>query len=221
MRNIWLVFVMAVIFIFSCSGEKKNGLKLEDGKKEIQLVQRHSAEVEGYNRNLYLHIDDITGGSTFLTVKDGNNFLVEENISEGQMLDFEFDGCKYVIECTSQNNVLIGEDDATFLIREPTEEERNRTGYTEEEKIELLLEKVAASYVTFIRNGNEYPPAEAADHLRMKWNNARDKVKTLDDFIEHIASSSSSSGEPYQIKLPDGSTVSANTWMKEQAKGLK
>lgn len=213
------VLLFMLLFFIGCGGGKnETGLILPEGGKKFTLVQRNSIEIEGHNRNLFIKIDDITGGATFLLIKDGENILIEKNISEGQKIDLEFDGNKYIIECTQQRNVLIGEDDASFVIRTPTEEERNKTGFTEEEKIEKLIEIVATSDVIFIRNGSEYPADEAADHLRTKWNNARAEVKTLDDFIEHIASYSSTSGEAYQIKLSDGTTISANEWMNNQAK---
>jgi len=214
------IYILLLLFI-SCGGEKKTGLILPEGGKKFTLVQRNSTEIKGYDRNLYVKIDDITSGATFLLIKDGENFLVEKNISEGQKIDFEFDGSKYIIECTEQRNVLIGDDEASFVIRIPTDEERSKTGFTEDEKIEKLIGIVATSDVIFIRNGDEYPADEAADHLRTKWNNARGQVKTLDDFIEHIASYSSTSGEPYQIKISDGTTLSSNDWMKEQVKFIK
>jgi len=75
-----------------------------------------------------------------------------------------------------------------------------------------LIQTVAASNVTFIRNGTEHSAAEAADHLRSKWKRARGKVKTLDQFIENIASKSSMSGRPYQVRTADGELINAADW---------
>ena len=59
----------------------------------------------------------------------------------------------------------------------------------------------------FIRNGSEYSPKEAAEHLRMKRRKAGSKIKTAEDFIDHIASKSYMSGEPYQMKFRNGSVI--------------
>ena len=215
-KSIFTLFI-AVILSACGSNSTETGLILPENGKEIKLEQRSQKKIEGHNRNIIVHIGDITGGATHLTIKDGENILLSEKIAEGAIKDFEFDGHKYIIECTEQDNVLIGTDFAYFIVRNPTEKEQNETGMTEDEKIEKLIGIVASSDVIFIRNGDEYPADEAADHLRTKWESSQDEIKTLDDFIEHIASYSSTTGEPYQIKTAD-TTVSANSWMKEQVK---
>jgi hypothetical protein len=55
----------------------------------------------------------------------------------------------------------------------------------------------------FIRNGSEYDPASAAKYLRHKWGDV-EGVDSVDDFIVKVASTSSSSGKPYLIRLADG-----------------
>lgn len=64
----------------------------------------------------------------------------------------------------------------------------------------------------FIRNGTEYEPKDAADHLRMKLGKAGDKVKTAEDFIDGIASKSSISKKPYQIRKADGTLVTTSAF---------
>jgi hypothetical protein len=78
---------------------------------------------------------------------------------------------------------------------------------TEAQKIEMLIAFIAKQEGTFIRNGSEYNASQAAEHLRMKWKKAGKAIKTAKDFIEHIASKSSMSGKPYQLKLKNGRTV--------------
>ena len=60
----------------------------------------------------------------------------------------------------------------------------------------------------FIRNGTEYNTKDAAAHLRMKLGKAGDRVKTAEEFIDGLASKSSFSGKPYQIRKADGTLVS-------------
>lgn len=70
----------------------------------------------------------------------------------------------------------------------------------------------------FIRNGTEYDTKAAAGHLRMKLGKAGKKVKTAEEFIEGIASESSSSGKPYQIRKSDGTVVNTRTYLYARLK---
>lgn len=78
---------------------------------------------------------------------------------------------------------------------------------TEPQKIEYLIAFIAKQDGAFIRNGSEYTPAQAAEHLRMKWKKGGSAIKTANDFIEKLATSSSMSGKPYQIKFKNGRTA--------------
>lgn len=84
---------------------------------------------------------------------------------------------------------------------------------TEQQKIESILTALATSDAIFIRNGTEYSGADAAEHLRSKWNYAGDKIKTATEFIDRLASKSSASGKPYQVKSKDGTVVESRAWM--------
>jgi hypothetical protein len=87
---------------------------------------------------------------------------------------------------------------------------------SEEEKIERLLAFVGQSGVVFIRNGSEYDGAAAAVHLREKLRASGLQRPTLDEFIEKIASRSSLTDRPYQVRLPNGETVDAGPWFRLQ-----
>ncbi len=90
----------------------------------------------------------------------------------------------------------------------------------EEEKINLLIKYIAnLQGATFIRNGDEYPAKDAAEHLQMKRRKAGSKVKTARDFIDGLASESYISGKAYQIRFKDGKTYySRDVLMKELAR---
>jgi hypothetical protein len=78
---------------------------------------------------------------------------------------------------------------------------------SEAEKIDHLINYVKnLQGATFIRNGDEYPAKEAAEHLQMKRRKAGSRVKTAREFIDGLASESYISGEEYQIKMKDGKT---------------
>ena len=70
-------------------------------------------------------------------------------------------------------------------------------------KIEHLITRLETMKdVKFIRNGTEYNTKEATEHLRMKWKNGGNRIKTVDDFIELCASRSYITGQPYKIRFP-------------------
>jgi hypothetical protein len=93
----------------------------------------------------------------------------------------------------------------------------------EKARIDYLIHEVEQVQGSFIRNGREYLPAEAAAHLQMKLEQAMgswfapDKDQwTAELFIEKIASKSSISGKPYQIKFNDGLIIEAGDWLRER-----
>lgn len=76
---------------------------------------------------------------------------------------------------------------------------------SEQSRIDYLIGSIADLHsARFIRNGTEYDSQRAADHLRFKLRLAGSRVETAEDFIADCATGSSVSGEPYEIKFPDG-----------------
>ena len=79
---------------------------------------------------------------------------------------------------------------------------------TEDQRIEALLTQLAAQQdLRFIRNGSDYDAATAVKFLRGKWDRQRADIKTVHDFVEKVASKSSTTGQPYLIRLADGREV--------------
>ena len=79
-------------------------------------------------------------------------------------------------------------------------------------EIDHLLEFVGTSSCSFVRNGEAHPAADAREHLASKYRFARSKIGTADDFIRYLATSSSSSGEPYKIVCA-GKEGPAGAWL--------
>ena len=79
-------------------------------------------------------------------------------------------------------------------------------------EIDYLLDTVAASDCTFIRNGKEHGAEAARDHLSLKRRKGRKYFSTTEEFIERLASSSSWSGKPYHIRCGDGEPQLAENW---------
>jgi hypothetical protein len=100
---------------------------------------------------------------------------------------------------------------------------------TEQEKIDQLLLRIEKSSGVFIRNGKEHSAKDASEHLRSKLNRAqkmfwfmgpKKDVSAL-EFIEKIASESSNSGKPYQIKFGPDQLRPTKDWLGEQLKEIE
>jgi hypothetical protein len=98
----------------------------------------------------------------------------------------------------------------------PTAPTATTASLTERQKIDALIEALAASSDTFNRNGTDYPAKDAAAHMKSKLSAAGDRVQTVRQFIDGIGSTSSMSGKPYTVKKADGTTVNAKDWWEAQ-----
>lgn len=88
----------------------------------------------------------------------------------------------------------------------------------EKKKIDFLISSVEnLKGAKFIRNGTEHNGKEAAEHLRMKLQNAL-VVQTADDFIRLCASKSIITGKTYMIRLSDGKTLKSEEYFRERLK---
>ncbi|HEX3140234.1 MAG TPA: DUF5329 family protein [Rhizobacter sp.] len=87
----------------------------------------------------------------------------------------------------------------------------------EQARIERLIQYVESQKdIRFVRNGGVYSSKDAAKFLRGKFNKMGEHVGTAQQFIEQIASRSSTSGEPYLIRHADGREVSAAKFLGDE-----
>ena len=77
------------------------------------------------------------------------------------------------------------------------------------------MDFIAASPCAFIRNGVAYDGAQAADHIKDKYDYYRDDIRSAEDFIALAASKSAMSGKPYLVKC-DGATEPAADWINRE-----
>lgn len=97
---------------------------------------------------------------------------------------------------------------------------------SEEQKVFKLLQKVEDSKLIFIRNGSNHSSVKARKHLEYKYNYAikgfwfwtSSKKVTVKDFIEKIATKSSSTGKLYYIIDKTGKKVPSGDWLKAKLK---
>jgi glycerophosphoryl diester phosphodiesterase len=88
---------------------------------------------------------------------------------------------------------------------------------SETEKIEALIRHVEGlDGAKFIRNGTAYDATTAVRFLRGKWDNEKAHIKTASDFIERVATKSSTTGRPYLIRLQDGTEKPCGDYLAGQ-----
>ena len=93
---------------------------------------------------------------------------------------------------------------------------------SETQKIEALIKSVEGMKdAKFVRNGAEYDGPAAADHMRRKWKNVADQVKTARDFVRLAGTKSETSGKPYVIRFRDGKEVESGKWLGERLEEIE
>jgi hypothetical protein len=88
-------------------------------------------------------------------------------------------------------------------------------------EIESLLSAVAGSSCTFIRNGTSHLPADARDHMKLKYDHLRKRIHTAEDFIEMAGSQSSLSGRPYLVECAGAPQRRTRDWLLERLAALR
>lgn len=139
------------------------------------------------------------------------------SMREGESKEFCIGSASYTLHLTNLDNSLMGEDTVTFVLDTPTD-----IPMSEMQKIEILIDYVEKMEgAVFIRNREEHSAEEAAKHLRSKVNAAGSDLQTASDFIKHIASHSSMTGEIYQIRMADGETLPAGELLRKKLDALE
>ncbi|HET6585148.1 MAG TPA: DUF5329 domain-containing protein [Nannocystaceae bacterium] len=200
-------------------------LELPAAGASVQLVQRTSAELPGSNGVYTIGIDDITAGQVGLTIgrKDGSAVLVSKSVRPKETVPFTIDAHRYEVVVEALDNQLVGHDTARLLVRAAAGtagDDSAPAKLSETARIEALIAAVEASGIVFIRNGSEHSASDAAAHLRSKWSRAGDRVTTAESFIDVLASTSSQSGDPYRVRLPDGTERDAGPWLHAQLQAI-
>jgi hypothetical protein len=104
----------------------------------------------------------------------------------------------------------------------PTSAQAAQLPTAEQAKIERLIEAVQRlGDAAFIRNGVSYSAATAVRFLRGKWQTRRGKVLSAEDFIDQVASCSSTTGQPYYIRFGDGRQLPSARFFRSCLSGLE
>jgi hypothetical protein len=90
-------------------------------------------------------------------------------------------------------------------------------------EVVALLSRLEASGCQFKRNGNWYTGAEARAHLARKLDYFEGKgtVQTAEQFIEQAASTSSSTGQPYEVRCSGGPAVPSKVWLSDRLRAAR
>lgn len=211
---------------------------LTDLPRTITLKQRRTTPIEsGLPASassiapppLSITLSDITRGSVELTIIDEKNQPIVGPVvaREGSVIPFTLQGQAFTLKLDAFKLQALGTDEATFTISASTgTNTSNQTAppatLTERQKIDKLLDAVATlDGAVFIRNGSEHSPSAAADHLRGKLRSAGSRVTTARQFIDSIASASSSSGQDYTIRLKDGTVITTREFLNTKLRELE
>ncbi len=234
-------FVVAVLLVLGCPKKQDSPAPLQqppatapmlvDLPIEMTVKQRTTTAVPGSDEALRITIDDVTRGQVMVSLagKDGNVVLGPTSLAEGKSAKFKLGEKSYSVTLSELDNELVGEDSARLVFSDSLPAEESSTGdsaregangddaVAERDKIEKLIDHVGSlEGAVFIRNGEEHTPAEAAEHLRRKWESGGGEIATADDFIEKLASKLSVSGEEYKLRLKDGTELSSGEYLRER-----
>ena len=181
----------------------------------VKLKQRSTSVVPGTGDKLSITIDDITHDQVLVSMaeKGGTPVLAVTSLSEGKTAGFTFAGSPFALRLASLENELVGDDFANFIVEAPS-------GAGEAEKIEKLIAHVEGlKDVVFVRNGTDHVPSDAAKLLRHKYE-SMGAGATVEQFIDEAGTKSSTTGQPYQIRFPDGKVVPSADFLREQMKAI-
>jgi hypothetical protein len=88
---------------------------------------------------------------------------------------------------------------------------------SEQKVIETLIQRVAnQKSMKFMRNGEEHDAAEAARHLRAKYDHFKDKIVTAEDFIRLCGTRSEVTKVPYKVRTAGQGTRNSADFLKEE-----
>jgi hypothetical protein len=85
-------------------------------------------------------------------------------------------------------------------------------------EVDALLVKLQSSGCEFNRNGRWYSGSDARAHLlrKLKYLEKKTTLRSAEHFIELAATSSSSSGQAYQVKCGGGAAIPSAQWLTKE-----
>ncbi|MCA8941661.1 MAG: DUF5329 family protein [Planctomycetes bacterium] len=172
----------------------------------LTLLQRTSQKIP--NLGLVLTIGDVTLGQVLTKIDDdaGEPVVLLRSMQPGDVATFRRSGSEFTLGLVKLRNRLFGDDLAEF--------ELGPADRVTSTQIESMLERLAESRLTFVRNGEEFSGERAAAHLRAKLAVANPPVRTANEFLERIATRSASTGRPYTVKIGSDTSTPLARWLR-------
>ena len=84
-----------------------------------------------------------------------------------------------------------------------------------QEEVAHLLDYIAQSNCSFIRNDKVYDAVQARDHINKKYEYVKKRISSAEQFIAYAASKSSITGKKYQVTCGE-TTMLSNAWLEEE-----
>jgi hypothetical protein len=90
-------------------------------------------------------------------------------------------------------------------------------------EVDALLSRLESSACAFNRNGIWHTAPEARAHLLRKLKHLEDKgaAQSAEQFIELVASSSSTTGQPYLVRCGNETAVQSGTWLRARLQAMR
>lgn len=184
-------------------------LALPNGTARFSVQQRRSVAVPGSRGWWFVDVGDITAGQALLTVRTagGDTVVDRRSVHAHDHVAMQLAGEGYELVVRRLVNLLIGDDFADLEVVP-------RASFRPD-PIGELLQRIAASDATFVREGRDYDGVEACAHLRRKLDFTTREV-SLDEFIDEIAGKSSATGGAYEVRTQDGKLTPMRDWLRAQ-----
>jgi len=91
----------------------------------------------------------------------------------------------------------------------------------DQQTIEYLIDFVAQSDMTFVRNFSKHEPERAAKHIRDKYDYFFDEIDSPEKFIELCATKSLLTGQKYKVIDPLGKETKTSRWLLDALKAYR
>ena len=86
----------------------------------------------------------------------------------------------------------------------------------QEAEVQHLLNYLASSECSMLRNGKAHEGEEAVKHVQRKYDHYRDQIASTEEFIERSATRSLISGKAYQVACPGSEEVPSGEWLNAE-----
>ena len=89
-----------------------------------------------------------------------------------------------------------------------------------QDEVAHLLDFIAESDCSFIRNEKFYDADQARDHINKKYEYVKNRISSTEQFIAYAATKSSMTGKKYQVTC-GGTTMLSSEWLEEELRNYR